>query len=254
MKKALISVCLLIGIFCFSQTATKKYNSFYNQYEYFDSSGNMIGYEKYNSFSKQWEYYTAGNNSQSRQPTQYRDPQQLDISALGNAMATKQNNYNYNVQQLQTTVNTIVEQIKNLDVTDEQKQVIYQTFQQECVNELNRTKINYSSANETNRVIQWLYDSLNTIIKNTTSTSNYNSKEYPTNDVSKQQLSAKILERYSSQIIDLDIKIMRYGSNNNEYQAYRKQFSLLAQNGELNETNSKELFEKMSDIITKLSK
>ncbi|MDR6458969.1 hypothetical protein J2786_002076 [Chryseobacterium vietnamense] len=254
MKKLIFSVCILLGQLCFSQTATKKFNSFQNRYEYFDSNGNMTGYEKYNSFSKQWEYYTTNNTSQSRQPTQYREPAKLDISALGNAMTTKQNNYNYNVQQLQNAVNTISDQINNLDLSYEQRKLIYDTFQQNCVNEINRTRINYSLANETNRVIQWLYDSLNTIIKNTTSTSNYNSKEYPTSDVSKQQLSAQILERYSSQIIDLDLKIMHYGSNNNEYQTYRKQFSLLAQNGELNETNSKELFDKMLNIVVRLSK
>ncbi|WP_374462981.1 hypothetical protein [Chryseobacterium sp.] len=253
MKKIFFSVLLLSCSLCFSQTATKKYNSFQNRYEYFDSNGNMMGYEKYNSFSKQWEYYTTGNTSQSRQPTQYSDPQQLDISALGNAMATKQNNYNYNVQQLQNAVNTISNQINDLDLTDEQKRIIHNNFQQQCINELNRTRINYSSANETNRVIQWLYDSLNIIIKNTTSTSDYNSQQYSTNNISNQQLSAKILERYSSQIVDLDLKMMRNGSNNDEYQTYRKQFSLLAQNGELNETNSKELFQKMSDIAAKLS-
>ncbi|KQT30915.1 hypothetical protein ASG22_19665 [Chryseobacterium sp. Leaf405] len=170
MKKLIFSVCILLGHLCFSQIATKKFNSFQNRYEYFDSNGNMIGYEKYNSFSKQWEYYTTNNTSQSRQPTQYRDPQQLDISALGNAMTAKQNNYNYNVQQLQNAVNTISDQIKNLDLSYEQRKLIYDTFQQNCVNEINRTRINYSSANETNRVIQWLYDSLNTIIKNVTST------------------------------------------------------------------------------------
>lgn len=168
MKKIFISVCLLIGISCFSQTATKKYNSFYNRYEYFDSGGNMIGYEKYNSFSKQWEYYTTGTTSQPRQPTQYRDPQQLSTSGLGNATSILQNRYNSNVQQVQNTVNSITDQINNLDVTDEQRLLISDTFQKKCVDEINQTRINYSSANETNRVIKWLYDSVNTIIKNVT--------------------------------------------------------------------------------------
>lgn len=168
MKKIFISVCLLIGISCFSQTATKKYNSFYNRYEYFDSGGNMIGYEKYNNLSKQWEYYTTGTNSQPRQPTQYRDPQQLSISGLGNATSILQNRYNSNVQQVQNTVNSIINQINNLDVTDEQRLHISDAFQKKCIDEINRTRINYSSANETNRVIKWLYDSVNTIIKNVT--------------------------------------------------------------------------------------
>ncbi|MDN3691198.1 hypothetical protein QWZ06_02415 [Chryseobacterium tructae] len=252
MKKFILSVCIMLSGIYYSQTATKKFNSFQNRYEYFDSGGNMIGYEKYNNFSKQWEYYTT-NTPQAKQPTQYRDPQQLSISGLGNAMAIKQNNYNNNVQQLQNAVNNISDQINNLDVTDEQKQIIHNNFQQQCINELNRTKINYSSVNETNRVIQWLYNSLNIIIKNAVSTSNYNSKQNLPRNTSNQQLSAQVLEKYSSQIVDLDLKIMRYGSNNNEYQTYRKQFSLLAQNGELNETNSKELFDKMSNIVAKLS-
>jgi len=168
MKKIFISVCVLIGISCFSQTATKKYNSFYNRYEYFDSGGKIIGYEKYNNLSKQWEYYTTGTTSQPRQPTQYRDPQQLNISGLGNATSILQNRYNSNVQQVQNTVNSITDQINNLDVTDEQRLLISDTFQKKCVDEINRTRINYSSANETNRVIKWLYDSVNTIIKNVT--------------------------------------------------------------------------------------
>lgn len=168
MKKLIFSSCILLGQLWFSQTVTKKFNSFQNRYEYFDSNGNMTGYEKYNSFSKQWEYYTTGTTSQPRQPTQYHDPEQLNISGLGNAASILQNRYNSNVQQVQNTVNSIIYQINNLDVTDEQRLLIADTFQKKCVDEINRTRINYSSANETNRVIKWLYDSVNTIIKNVT--------------------------------------------------------------------------------------
>ncbi|WP_241330397.1 hypothetical protein [Chryseobacterium arthrosphaerae] len=218
MKKLIFSECILIGGLCFSQTTTKKFNSFYNRYEYFDSNGNMTGYEKYNSFSKQWEYYTTNNTSQSRQPTQYRAPQQLDISALGNAMTAKQNNYNYNVQQLQNAVNTISDQIKNLDLSYEQRKLISDTFQQNCVNEINRTRINYSSANETNRIIKWLYDSLNIIIKNVQSSNtksinrdqnNYSNTNATKNDsnslVQKKESSNSYFNRYDQNFRELDI-------------------------------------------------
>ncbi|GEN77470.1 hypothetical protein [Chryseobacterium hagamense] len=203
MKKFILSASLLIGISCFSQSVTKKYNSFYDRYEYFDPNGNMISYEKYNSLAKQWEMYNVdGSNisSNTRQPTQYRDPQQLSISGLGNAMTAKQNKYDNNVQQVQNTVNSISHQINNLNVTDEQRQLIHDTFQKSCVNEVNRTRINYSSANETNRVIQWLYDSVNTIIKNVTASSrvssNNNSSNYQNNSSNDYSSDSKIKANY----------------------------------------------------------
>lgn len=151
MKKVFFSVFMLFGVFCFSQTATKKYNSYYNRYEYFDSSGNMTGYEKYNSYSKQWEYYTT-NTSQSRQPTQYRDPQQLNISGLGNAMTAKQNRYNRS----QATIDDITSQIKSMDISDERKTKILNAFNKTV--EMNIRRISNGDVN-------WLYEVTNLIIK-----------------------------------------------------------------------------------------
>ena len=171
MKKFTISVCILLGNLCFSQSITRKYNSYYDRYEYYEPSGSMISYEKYNSFTKQWEMYNVDGSAVSntaRKPTQYRDPQELNISSLGNATTILQNRYNNNVQQVQNTINNISNQINSLDVTDEQRKLISDTFQKSCINEINRTRINYASANETSHVIQWLYDSVNTIIRNVT--------------------------------------------------------------------------------------
>lgn len=254
---------LLLGTFCFSQTATKKYNSFYNRYEYFDSSGTMTGYETYNSFSKQWEYYTTNNSSQPRQSTQYREPVKLDISALGNAMTIKQNRYNSNVQQLQSTVNSINEAINNLDVTEEQKRLISDNFQQQCINELNRTKIDYSSANETNRIIKWLYDSLNIIIKNVqasnpssqNNSSSINTTENNNNssvEKSKKESSDRFLNMYDQNFRELDVaakknydKIKHTLIANVISKSYKEnldEFYSLAERFELNEANSKKLY------------
>ncbi len=244
MKKVIIPLMLLLGTFYFSQTATKKYNSFQNRYEYFDSGGNMIGYEKYNNLSEQWEYYTTGNTSQTRQPTQYRDPAKVDMSSTINAASVLQNRYDNNVQKLQSVINNISNQINNLDVDDEQKQVISNNFQKQCVNELNQKNINYSSANETNRAIQWLYDSLNIIIKNTTSSTN-----------SKKSISDNFLNLYDKKFRDLDSPAkINYDKISHTFIAskiseeYKKDldtFYSLAKKFELNETNSKELYHKV---------
>lgn len=267
MKKLIFSVCILLGQLCFSQTATKKFNSFQNRYEYFDSNGNMTGYEKYNSFSKQWEYYTINNTSQSRQPTQYREPTKLDISALGNAMTIKQDRYNANVQQLQSTVNSIYEDINNLQVTEEQKKAINDNFQQQCINELNRTKVDYSSANETNRIIKWLYDSLNIIIKNAQASNtksinsdqnNYSNANAAENDnnssvqKSKKDYSNSYFNMYDQNFRELDVaakknydKIKHTLIANVISKSYKEnldEFYSLAERFELNEANSKKLY------------
>lgn len=150
---------VLIGCLCFSQTVTKKYNPYDRRYDYRDSYGNLVGYEKYNDYSKQWEYYSL-NNSQQRKPYEYKDPQQLDISSLGNAATTLQNRYNSNQKNAQTTINDIVNQIKAMNLSDSQKN--------EILNAFNKT-INMNIGIISNGSTSWLYDAANAIIQNVTS-------------------------------------------------------------------------------------
>lgn len=147
---------VLIGCLCFSQTVTKKYNPYDRRYDYRDSYGNLVGYEKYNDYSKQWEYYSL-NNSQQRKPYEYKDPQQLDISNLGNAASTLQNRYNSNQKNAQTTINDIVNQIKAMNLSDSQKT--------EILNAFNKT-INMNIGIISNGSTSWLYDAANAIIQN----------------------------------------------------------------------------------------
>lgn len=155
MKKVIFSVFMLFGVFCFSQNVNKKFNSVYKRYEYFDSSGNMIGYEKYNNVLKQYEYYSTNNSQspQTRQPTQYRSPQQLDISNLGNAMTVKKNRYNNS----QAVINDIAYQIKSMNISEERKAKILNAVDETI--KMNMDRISRGDAN-------WLYEVTNLIIKN----------------------------------------------------------------------------------------
>lgn len=157
MKKIIFSLCMLVGTFCFSQTVTKKFNSYYNRYDYFDSSSNLIGYEKYNSYSRQWEYYSLKSTQQSRQPYQYKDPQQLDISNLGNAATTLQNRYDNNRRNVQNAINDIVSQVKAMNISDSQKDSVLKAFNKTV--QMNTRKV---SSGET----EWLYDAINIIVEN----------------------------------------------------------------------------------------
>mgnify|MGYP003609018382 CR=1 FL=1 len=102
-----------------------------------------------------------------RQPYQYQSPQSVDISALGNAATTLQNRYNNNVDEVQSNVNRLSRHINNLDITEDQRERIFTRFKK-LLASLQQQSINYSSTSETNSVINWLYDSVNKIIKSET--------------------------------------------------------------------------------------
>ncbi|AYZ34883.1 hypothetical protein EGY07_04530 [Chryseobacterium indologenes] len=107
---------------------------------------------------------SAYSYSQYRQPTQYRDPQQLDISGLGNAMTTKQNRYNNNVSKVQNAVNKIADYLRNLDISDERKQRLFSAFDTKCMKQM--PDINYSSDLQSDQLIKFLYDCVNYQLKN----------------------------------------------------------------------------------------
>lgn len=165
MKKFIISFFLLVGITCYSQTYTKKYNSLSRQYEYFDSIGSMIGYEVYNNMTRQWEYYEV----KQRQPYQYRDPAPVDMSSTFQAQSILQKRYDNNTNYLRQEVSKMEQYVYDLDIPDSQKKQILQTFQDVSLKSINSQTINYSNSNTTNEVVNYLRKSLGKIINNVTS-------------------------------------------------------------------------------------
>ena len=92
MKKILL-IFLVISIsqISYSQSVVEKYNSLYNRYEYFDSSGNMIGYKTYNSLYNQWEYYDVKGKRRETDFGKYVPPVNLELVAR--VLAQKQARY-----------------------------------------------------------------------------------------------------------------------------------------------------------------
>lgn len=156
---------VLIGCLCFSQTVTKKYNSYDRRYDYRDSYGNLVGYEKYNDYSKQWEYYSL-NNSQQRKPYQYKDPIQPSISNLGNAATILQNRYSGNRQKVQAAIDDITNQIMGLNVSKDTKQSILEGFSTTLNKYTNAINNQLSSDTQTDNNIRWLYDAAKQITQN----------------------------------------------------------------------------------------
>ena len=62
-KLFFILVFMFSSSFCFSQSATSKYNSIYNRYEYFDSNGTMTGLKTLTDELKSIDISTMQNQS-----------------------------------------------------------------------------------------------------------------------------------------------------------------------------------------------
>lgn len=163
MKKLFLTLVLLFSLnFCFSQSATSKYNSIYNRYEYFDSNGNMTGYKTYNSINQQWEYYEIPKtNTQNR----YNEVQQVDtdymIKGLQYANAKSSRNYKKVEDEIKSFISSIDEKISDIEF----RKACHNNFKQ-CVDELNNRKIDFSSDAMTNNAINYLFSCWKSSIEN----------------------------------------------------------------------------------------
>lgn len=171
MKKLIFLSALCFGSWVFSQSVTEQYNSLYKRYEYFDSNGNMIGYKTYNNLTKNWEYYEKSTPSpysgRTKNYLDYVNP--YDTGGIIGMMGQKQKTYDNNVEKIRNIITNIKGAILRLNISESIKNTIIDTFSNEINNNLNNQRIDFSSNANTESVINWLYTTAESIIKNETS-------------------------------------------------------------------------------------
>ena len=91
MKYLTLLLFLAITNSSYTQSVTQKYNSLYNRYEYFDETGNMIGYKTYNSLLKQWEFYSNKDGNRKTDFGSYVPP--INLELVSKVLAHKQARY-----------------------------------------------------------------------------------------------------------------------------------------------------------------
>lgn len=221
---------VLISQLSFAQSFTKKYNSYQNHYEYFDTTGLLIGYEKYNTYSKQWEYYKL--TSQQTQISQYKDPAKVDLSSTINAASTKQQRYNNGVQRVQNTINTINAQVETLKVSDYEKVQILGAFSDIVTKVLNTTSYDYSSLSKTNEIINWLYSSISRIVNNvqskevdTSKTTEINASTSRISDIKNGSLIYRRMQKYEPPLPEARNDLAKYIDLYNNYSSYHWDFN-----------------------------
>lgn len=166
MKNLFILLFFFAGILGYSQTISETWNSIYNRYDYTDSNGTLVGYKGYNSITQAWEY-TSTNVPDPRinQSNEYQSP--IDLNLMGRAAKARRNNniaaYNANVERVRTEADNIRNSIINSNSPKASK--ILDRFEKEVISQIRGKKFNYTSSEDTNQIIHYLYSNINKIIE-----------------------------------------------------------------------------------------
>jgi hypothetical protein len=148
---------LFLFISVYSQTYTEKYNSLNNRYEFFNSSGSMIGYKFYNSLNQRWETYMT-NTSDNSTPIQNQFNPNLAIKAL----SIRQGKYDTNLARVNEFIESLKTRLYNSTFDATTVQNIRFRFNSEFTSQV--SKYDLSSSATTQKVIQWLDEGYNHII------------------------------------------------------------------------------------------
>lgn len=124
MKKLFVLLLIIFTTVCYSQTTTKKYNDLRHRWEYYNSSGQMIGYEKYNSLMQQWEYTDLSQNVSSR-VHDYGEPQSFfDADLAIMALATKQARYDKRENKISELIDELGNNLKSIKSYSERRDAL----------------------------------------------------------------------------------------------------------------------------------
>ncbi|MFD2726285.1 hypothetical protein [Hyunsoonleella rubra] len=135
----------------YSQSVVQKYNSLYNRYEYFDGSGNMIGYKTYNSLMKQWEFYSSDDNTRKTDFGKYVSPINLNLAA--STLRNRQARYDANREMV---INYLVDlgiQIEDLYESSRKGEYVAKKFYTKVTNTGMFVNVDFSSSVLTQKAI-----------------------------------------------------------------------------------------------------
>lgn len=135
----------------YSQSVVQKYNSLYNRYEYFDDSGNMIGYKTYNSLLKQWEFYSSDNSTRKTDFGKYISP--IDLKLVSSTLRNRQARYDANRETVMNYVIDLGNKIWDMYDSEEEGENAALKFYKKVENSHIFRDVDFSNASYFNRAI-----------------------------------------------------------------------------------------------------
>jgi hypothetical protein len=161
MKKLFALLFCVYGVSSIAQTTTEKYNSLMSRYEYYNSSGTMIGYKTYDSLMQTWNYYEVKQPTQTQSTYQYVEP--VNLKLVNQALASKQARYDNNTKSVQDAINILRNNVNNSAYSQTVKNNCISAFNEKCVAVLNANTYDYTNS-KTTEIINWLSDSMSSFI------------------------------------------------------------------------------------------
>jgi hypothetical protein len=162
MKKIIYSLFLLLtSTLLFSQTFTEKWNSLYDRYEIFNSSGVMIAYKKYNSLYSRWETYNLQTSNDKGYEIQ--QPQSSFNAELAKkTLNTLQSKYDNNLAKLKEVAKSAMEYIyacaKTNGYSYEAASNVYKIYKSKYLDVINNGNYDLSSDITTEKLISFIRD------------------------------------------------------------------------------------------------
>lgn len=161
MKKLFALLFCVYGVSSIAQTTTEKYNSLMSRYEYYNSSGTMIGYKTYDSLMQTWNYHEVKQPTQTQPTYQYIEP--VNLKLINQALASKQARYDNNTKSVQDAINILRNNVNNSAYSQTVKNNCISAFNEKCVAVLNANTYDYTNS-KTTEIINWLSDSMSSFI------------------------------------------------------------------------------------------
>lgn len=115
MKNVLLFLLFLtFTSYSYSQDFSKKWNSVYQRYDYYNSNGYLIGYEKWNQTYQRWDYTNVNTNNFGKRVHQVEQPveQGGNLELAMKVANEKQRRYDTNLAKLKEVNDISIEYIK----------------------------------------------------------------------------------------------------------------------------------------------
>lgn len=184
MKKIAIIIFLFSSTFLYSQTYTEKYNSINNRYEYYNSSGYMIGYKQWSSINNQWEYYSINNKRTKTDYGKYVQPVNLELA--NKALSSRQNSYDRNITRVSNHIEQLNANLFNYFSDDKNNRNNAMRRWSNGIQEFWTFNIDYSSTSKTQNAISLLNNSYYQFIDDFENIYRESNADYNINSVSRE--------------------------------------------------------------------
>ncbi len=264
MKNKIIFLFFFFSILTIAQrpSSTKKWNDYYNRYEYFDNQNKLIGYEKYNDYKNQWEYFEIdphkSNSSRSNEAfdnllaSQERQLDRLYSQRnpinLSKQLEQSQASADYNHKVIQNTYNELIEKIKSSDLSIDEQEDFFVAFNKR-VEFADDKFINIGNYDIALKKLNFIIDSFNNLMKDY-STKKINAVIQKVLELDSKFDSALINKvpkdfNFHTASYDEIIQSGQYSYVIREYVSARNSFSKLMNEGNLTDEVANNLYSKM---------